>query len=114
MAVFHWVSACSIITGILSIFAEKRRLWLGKKPKFCNLFKNCSFWPVFGNQSTKCTVSALHRGNDNLLRAEFISGKNLLESLPKENFSSQPVVDLWFRQNYGLAQFSIRSETLGF
>ena len=65
----------------------------------------------FGNQSNKYTVSALHRGNDNLLRAEFISGKNLLESLPKENFSSQPVVDLWFRQNYGLAQFSIRSET---
>ena len=34
MAVFHWVSACSIISGILSIFAEKRRLWLGKKLSF--------------------------------------------------------------------------------
>ena len=33
--------------------------------------------------------SGTHRVNDNLLRAEFISGKNLLESLPKENFSSQ-------------------------
>ena len=67
---------------------------------FAIKLKNCSFWPVFGNQSTKCTVSALHRGNDNLLRAEFISGKNLLESLPKENFSSQPVVDLWFRSQF--------------
>ena len=34
-------------------------------------------------------AAAAASGNDNLLRAEFISGKNLLESLPKENFSSQ-------------------------
>ena len=53
---------------------------------FAIKLKNCSFWPVFGNQSTKCTVSALHRGNDNLLRAEFISGKKSAWITPEGEF----------------------------